>query len=78
MASFTEKAGHFDKNETAIANGSKIQQLVADYTKTGLSYSETMMVINTYCIENNIPIITHSAVALCEKRMVNEILQIIK
>lgn len=38
-------------NETAIADGSNIQQLVTDYRETGLSYSETMMVINIYCMD---------------------------
>ncbi len=66
------------QNETAIANGSKIQQLVADYRETGLSYSETMTVINLYCIESNIPTVTCSAVVSCEKRMVKVILPIIK
>ncbi len=66
------------QNEMAIANGSKIQQLVVDCRETGLSYSETMMVINIYCIENNIPTFTCSAIVLREKRMVKEILPIIK
>ena len=29
------------QNETAIADGSNIQQLVADYRETGLSYTTT-------------------------------------
>ena len=66
------------QNETAIADGSKIQQLVADYRETGLSYSETTMVINVYCIEKILPTVTRSAVVSCEKRMVKEILPIIK
>jgi hypothetical protein len=59
----------------AIADGSKIQKLVADYRETGLSYSETMIVINIYCIENNIPTVTRSAVVSCEKRMVKRLYQ---
>ena len=66
------------QNETAIADGSKIQQLVVDYRGTGLSYSETMMVINLYCNEKSLPIVTRSAVVSCKKRMVKEILPIIK
>jgi hypothetical protein len=66
------------QNETAIADGSKIQQLVADYRETGLSYSETAMVFNLYCIEKSLPTVTRSAVVSCEKRMVKEILPIIK
>ena len=43
MVSFMTQASHV--NEMAIADGSKIQQLVADYRETGPSYSEKMMVI---------------------------------
>jgi DNA-binding IclR family transcriptional regulator len=78
MARFTTKTDHRNKNETAIAEGSKIQQLVADYRETGLSYSETIMVINLHCIAKSIPTITRSAVVSCKKRMVKEILPIIK
>jgi hypothetical protein len=73
-----DKNRSLQQNEMAIANSSKIQQLVADYRETGLSYSETMMVINIYCIEKNIPTVTRSAIVSCEKRMVKEILPIIK
>jgi hypothetical protein len=66
------------QNEMAIVDGSKIQQLIADYRETGLSYSETAMVINLYCIEKSLPTITQSAVVSCKKRMVKEILPIIK
>jgi hypothetical protein len=62
----------------AIANSSKIQQLVAVYRETGLSYSKTTMVINLYFIEKNIPTVTRSAVVSCKKRMVKESLPIIK
>jgi hypothetical protein len=71
-----DKSRSSRQNETTIANGSKIQQLVADIKETGLSYSEAMMVINLYCLENNIPTVTHSAIVSCEKRMVKEILPI--
>jgi hypothetical protein len=39
------------KNKTAIADGSKIQQLVADYRESGLSFSKTTFLINIYCVE---------------------------
>ena len=50
-----DKSKSSQQNETAIVDGSNIQQLVADYRETGLSYSETMMVINLSCIEKSLP-----------------------
>jgi hypothetical protein len=41
-------------NVTMIANGSKIQQLIADYREAGLSFSQTTLMINIYCSKNEL------------------------
>ncbi len=40
------KARALGNNVTAIANGTKIQQLIADYREAGLSLSQTTLLIN--------------------------------
>jgi hypothetical protein len=57
------------KNKTAIGDGSKIQQLLADYQESGLSFSETTFLINIYCVENDLLTVTCSAVVSCEQKM---------
>jgi hypothetical protein len=42
------------KNLTAIANDSKIQQLIADYREAGLSFSQTLLMINMYRRKNKL------------------------
>ncbi len=42
------------KNLTAIADGNKIQQLVADCREAGLSFSQTTVMINIYCRKNEL------------------------
>jgi hypothetical protein len=37
------------ENLTAIADGNKIQQLVAIFREAGLSFSQTTVMINIYC-----------------------------
>jgi hypothetical protein len=66
------------KNKTAIAHSSKIQQLVADYQESGLSFSETTFLINIYCVENDLLTITRSAVVSCEQRMEKVVTSIAK
>jgi hypothetical protein len=66
------------KNKTAIADGSKIQQLLADYQEIGLSYSKTAFLINIYCIENDLLTVTCSAVVSCEQRMEKVVTSIAK
>jgi hypothetical protein len=66
------------KNKTAIADSSKIQQLLTDYRECGLSYSETTFLINIYCIENDLLTVTRSAVMACEQRMEKVVTSIAK
>ena len=66
------------KNKTAIADSSKIQQLLADYRECGLSYSKTTFLINIYCIENDLLTVTRSAIVLCEQRMEKVVTSIAK
>ncbi len=66
------------KNKTAIADGSKIQQLVADYRESGLSFSKTTFLINIYCVENDLLTIIRSAVVSCEQRMEKVVTSIAK
>ena len=52
-----------------IKDGSKEQQLVADYRERGLSYTETTMLVNKWRIRNNRETVRHSAVHTCEQNM---------
>ena len=42
------------KNLIAIADGNKIQQLVANCREAGLSFSQTTVMINNYCKKNEL------------------------
>jgi hypothetical protein len=66
------------KNKTTIADGSKIQQLLADNQESGLSFSETTFLINIYCVENDLLTVTPSAVVSCEQRMEKVVTSIAK
>jgi hypothetical protein len=66
------------ENVTEIADGSKIQQLVADYREHGLSYSQTTLMINMYCKKNNLRTVRRSAVVSCEKRMTRMVVPVTK
>ena len=54
---------------TFIKEGSKEQQLVADYRERGLSLTETTMLINRWCIKNGHKTVCRSAVRTCEQKM---------
>ena len=49
-------------NTTAIAEGSQVQQLVCDYIESGVSVTEATMMINRWCIKNDMLTVTRSAV----------------
>ena len=57
------------KNATAIANERKIQQLIANYREAGLSYSQTMLMINMHCTKNQLHTMRQSAIVSYKKRM---------
>ena len=63
---------------TEIADGSKIQQLVANYRERGLSYSQTTLMINMYCKKNNLRTVRRSAVVSSEKRMTRMVVPVTK
>ena len=65
-------------NVTAIADGTKIQQLIADCREAGLSYSQTTLLINMHCHKNNLRTMTQSAVVSCEKRMTRMVVPVMK
>ena len=52
-----------------IKDGSKEQQLVADYRERGLSFTETTILVNKCCIRNNRETVRRSAVCTCEQNM---------
>ena len=56
-------------NTTAIAEGSQVQQLVCDYIESGVSLTEATMMINWWCIKNDMLTVTRSAVYSCVTRM---------
>jgi hypothetical protein len=66
------------KNVTAIADGSKIQQLIADYREARLSYSQTTLMINMHCNKNNLRTVTQSAIISCTKRMKRMVVPVTK
>ena len=45
-------------NTTAIAKGSQIQQLVCDYIESGVNLTEATMMINWWCIQNDMLTVT--------------------
>ena len=57
----------------SIADGSIEQQMVADNRERGLSYTETALVINRFCLQNDRPTVTRSGVVTCEQHMVHMI-----
>jgi hypothetical protein len=61
------------EGKLAIEDGSEIQQLVANYRERGLSYTETTMMINRWCLENDHGIVTTSAVVTCEEKMAKQV-----
>jgi len=68
----------FRAGTTFIKDGSKEQQLVADYRERGLSLTETTMLVNRWCVANGRETVTRSAVHTCEEKMVKEITNIEK
>ena len=66
------------ENVTEIADGSKIQQLVANYREHGLSYSQTTLMINIYCRKNKLHTVRRSVVVSCEKRMTRMVVPVTK
>jgi hypothetical protein len=63
---------------TAIKDGTKEQQLVADYRERGLSLTETTMLVNRWCVRNGHESVTRSAVWTCEMKMVKQTTKIQK
>jgi hypothetical protein len=63
---------------TAIKDGSREQQLIADYRERGLSFTETTMLVNRWCHRNGHESVTRSAVRTCEMKMVKQITTIQK
>jgi hypothetical protein len=66
------------ENVTKTADGSKIQQLIADYREHGLSNSQTTLMINMYCKKNKLRTVRRSAIVACEKRMTRMIVPVTK
>jgi hypothetical protein len=50
----------YNEGVATVADGSKIQQLIADYREAGLSFSQTTLMINMYCNKNNLHTVTRS------------------
>ena len=63
---------------TAIKDGSREQQLIADYRERGLSFTETTMLVNRWCHRNGHESVTRSAVRTCKMKMVKQITTIQK
>ena len=61
-----------------IKDGSKEQQMVADYRERGLSYSETAMLVSRWCIANERMTVTRSAICTCKEHMAHKISNIEK
>ena len=61
-----------------IADGSEEQQMIANYQEQGLSYTETTMLINRWCIVNERTTVTCSAIQTCEEHMEHKISNIEK
>ena len=62
----------------AIADGTKIQQLIADYRDARLSYSQRTLLINMHCHKNNLCTVTRSAIVSCKKRMTRMVVPVMK
>jgi hypothetical protein len=73
-----DKARASHNNVTAIVDGTKIQQLIADYREAGLSFSQTTLLINMHCNKNNLRTVTRSAIVSCKKRMKRMVMPITK
>ncbi len=58
---------------TAIKDGSKHQQMVADYRELGYSYDGVEVMINHYQLVNSLPRVTRSAIYTCEQRMKRDV-----
>ena len=61
-----------------IADGSEEQQMIANYRERGLSYTETTMLVNRWCIASERTTVTRSAIRTCEEHMEHEISNIEK
>ena len=56
-----------------IKDGSKEQQLVADYHERGLSLIETTMLVDKWSIQNNRETVWRSVVHSCKQNMRREV-----
>ncbi len=72
------KARASRNNVTAIADGAKIQQLIAVYREAGLSFSQMTLLINMHCDKNDLRTVTGSAVVSCKKRMKKMVMPVTK
>ena len=56
----------------AIKPGSPEEQAIADHRERGLSYTETTLLINRQCLQDERPTVTRSAVCTYELNMVRQ------
>jgi len=60
-------------NLTAIEDGGPIHQMICNYIESGVSYTEAQLLVNIWCVKNEKPIVTCSAVVLCDERMTKRV-----
>jgi hypothetical protein len=73
-----DKGRALQNNVATIVDGSKIQQLIANFREAGLSFSQMTLMINMYCNKNNLRTVTLSAIISCKKRMKRMVVPVTK